>query len=747
MRYDDTRNPQSPSAARRAFLKSGAALGAGLAVGFRWCDAVAASGAGEPAQADPSAFEPNAWVRVFPDDTIKLVVAKHDSGTGTHTALPAVVAEELDVDPFRVDVITPENPFFIAYIHPLWHVFSTGGSTSVSLEYTRLRHAGATARAMLVAAAAKRWRVAAQACTTDNGRVLHASSGRSASYGELAEQAARLPVPDKVTLKRPADFKYIGHLMKKRGAFEKSTGRFRYSIDVELPDMLVAVVEHAPVINARVRAIDASAALAVPGVRQVLKIPAAPTSVLGGNQEGVAVLADTYWAAQSARQRLKITWDDGAFAHFDSAALPRLQAQFLGSPAAAPVSTVSQGDAARALHKSERLIEAEYLMPYKAQNPLEPICVSAQVKDGTVTFWGGLQVPSTAREAARVVTGIPAERVVLHDMVSGGSFGAHESKYWLYEVVYLAKATGRPIKLMHSREDEMRALYYHAATYHKLRGALGSDGQLDALQLRAVCPASPEQWEPGYTERPDKMDYSTTEAISKWDFAYRAPNLDLAWVRHETGVPTGWYRAVSFIPNVFALESFIDELAHAAGIDPLAYRLAHMHDRPRHVEVLRQAAERAGWAQQLPEGTALGLATNQAYGSYVAVVARVQRHGDGANAVVSVQRLTCVVDCGLMVSPAGVEEQIYGGLMWGLGHALLDRVDIEGGRVRQGNFDTYRVMRMDAMPEIDIVLIQGDVAKPGGVGELSSPSVAPAVANALFRLTGVRQRATPLKLT
>ena len=295
---------------------------------------------------------------------------------------------------------------------------------------------------------------------------------------------------------------------------------------------------------------------------------------------------------------------------------------------------------------------------------------------------------------------------------------------------------------MNSREDEMRSLFMHPATLHRAKGALDAQGHLTALRLEAVSPASPEQWEPGYFERPDHMDYSTTEAITAWDFAYRPANLDLVWVKHESQVPSGWYRSVSFIPNVFAVESFMDELAHGAGQDPLTFRLAHMQERPRHVAVLKSAAERAGWGQSLPEGTALGIATNQGYTSFIAVVAQVSKK-DG---VARVEKLTCVVDCGLAVSPGGVEEQIYGGLMWGLGHALFDRMDIKQGRVVQSNFHDYRVTRMSDMPAVDILVLDGEPGKPGGVGELGSPSVAPAIANALFSLTGVRQRSTPLTL-
>jgi isoquinoline 1-oxidoreductase beta subunit len=742
MRNDKDALTSARGAARRRFIKqSSALLASGLAIGFQLPEAFA-NGNSPSCDPKPQAgeFEPNAWVRVLPDDTIKLVVHKHDSGTGTRTALAALVAEELDVDPFRVDVITPENPFYGDYIHPLWKVFSTGGSTSVSLEYDRLRRAGATARAMLIAAAAKQWNVAPSACSTENGFVIDKAGGKRANYGSLAQVAARLPAPKDVALKDPSQFRYIGKLQKKRGAAEKARGAFPYSIDVSLPGMLVAVVTRAPVIDARVRSVDAKAALAVPGVRQVVQIPGRP-DILGGNQAGVAVLADDYWSAHKGQAALHVEWEDSPLETFDSSTLASRQAAWLDDPAARVVPTVQSGDVKTAWPHGARVIESAYSMPYKAQNPLEPINVTAWAKDGGIEYWGGLQVPSTVQEAAEVIGGIPSDRVVLHELVSGGSFGSRESKYWLFEVTWLALKVGQPVKLMNSREDEMRALYYHSASYHRARAVLDARGNLATLQLRAVMPASPEQWEPGYFDRPDRMDYSTTEAISKYEFAYGAPHVDIGWVRHETGVPTGWYRAVSYIPNVFAVESFMDEAAHAGHQDPVEFRLAHMKDL-RHQAVLREAAKRAGWGKALPAGTALGVATNQAYSSYVAVVARVARKGDG----VVVEKLTCVADCGLAVSPGGVEEQLYGGLMWGLGHATADRIDIRHGQIQQKNFDSYRVMRMSDMPEVDVLIVQGDTSKPGGVGELSGPSVAPAVANAVFRLTGKRLRDTPFEL-
>ncbi|MGF0238387.1 molybdopterin cofactor-binding domain-containing protein [Rhodococcus sp. IEGM1300] len=724
---------------RRVFLKQAATVASGLAIAFYLPSGAAATDPKAPAPTIE--FEPNAWVRVLPDGTVKLVVHKHDSGTGTQTALAACVAEELDVNPMTVQVITPENPFFETYIHPLWKVFSTGGSTSVSLEYDRLRMAGATARALLIAAAARQWKVSVDSCATEEGRVVHPASKRSLGYGELVGVAAHLPAPANVVLKDPSQFKYIGKLRHKRDAAAKVCGRFKYSIDVVLPDMLVAVIQRAPVVGATVLSVDSAAALQVPGVRNVLAIPGRP-DVLGGNVEGVAVLADNYWAAHQGREQLNVKWSDSPLAGFDSDQLAASQAAAIDDNSAQHVTAMAAGDVGAQWATAAKLLEAEYRMPYKVQNPLEPICITAQVKDNAITYWGGVQVPSSALEAAQTVCKIDKDKVTINELVSGGSFGAREAKYWLFEVAYLAQQAKVPVKLMNSREDEMRALFMHPATLHRAKGALDAQGRLTALQLDAVSPASPEQWEPGYFERPDKMDYSTTEAITAWDFAYRPPNLNLVWVKHESNVPSGWYRSVSFIPNVFAVESFMDELAHGAGQDALAFRLANMQDRPRHVAVLKSAAEHAGWGQPLPEGTALGIATNQGYTSFIAVVARVSKK-DG---VTTVDKLTCVVDCGLAVSPGGVEEQLYGGLMWGLGHALFDRLDIKQGRVVQSNFHDYRVTRMSDMPAVDILVVEGEPGKPGGVGELGSPSVAPAIANALFNLTGVRQRSTPLTL-
>ena len=353
----------------------------------------------------------------------------------------------------------------------------------MSLEYDRLRMAGATARALLITAAARQWKVSPDSCTTEEGRVVHAPSKRSLGYGELVGVAAHLPAPTDVTLKDPAQFKYIGKLRHKRDAAAKVCGRFKYSIDVELPGMLVAVIQRTPVVGAKVVQVDSAAALQVPGVRKVIAIPGRP-DVLGGNQEGVAVLADTYWAAQQGRALLVVQWSDSPLAGFDSEQLPVAQAAAIADKTAQRVTAMQAGDVNAQWAGAAQLLEADYHMPYKVQNPLEPICITAQVKDGAITYWGGVQVPSSALEAAQTVCRIAKDKVTINEMVSGGSFGAREAKYWLFEVAYLAQQARVPVKLMNSREDEMRSLFMHPATLHRAKGALDAQGRLTALQTR-----------------------------------------------------------------------------------------------------------------------------------------------------------------------------------------------------------------------------------------------------------------------
>lgn len=736
---------------RRRFLQAGVALAGGLLLeigsgGQRIRNAAAASITDSAA----GNFAPNAWVRITPDNRVLLVVHKYDSGTGVKNALGLMLAEELDADWATVQVIQPDDPLAKAYLHPLWGMHATGGSTSVPLEWNTLRRAGATARAMLVAQAARRWAVEPAACRTAAGAVIHVASGQRLSYGELAEGAARLPVPAEVTLKRPDEFVLIGKERSSYRVADKLTGRARYAIDIKLPDMLTAIVVHAPVVNARVVSFNAAEVKTLPGVRDVFATeipetiahfrPDAPAAcpINGASQPGVAIVADHFWAAQRARQALKVEWGDSAMKDFSAQAAIHAMAARVDEPGK---KSKVKGDAGAAFQDAAKVVEAVYTMPYKAHAQMEPLSIVAWVRPDAVEYWGGVQVPSRCAQAAETIAGIPRDKVKIHLTEAGGSFGAREGLHIILEATYIAKRVGRPIKLLYSREDDMHAFYYQSASVHKARAALDAHGNVQAFSLRAVVPSIKEPDDPGFLAKVP-VDPSCTEGMRD-DFYYQVPALDLAWVRHEPGFPVWWWRAVSYVPNIFAIESLIDEAAHASAQDPVALRRKLLQGKPEHIAVLDRAATLAGWtSHQRGRGRGLGVATYEGYKSYIAVVADV---GVKDNAI-TVHKITCVVDCGLAVDPSSVRQQLAGGIYWGVSTALMNVVHIENGGVKQSNFHDYPVVRMSDAPALDIVVMPPSGRQPGGVGELSNPPVVPAIGNAIFAATGKRLRATPFAL-
>lgn len=738
---------------RRDFLKSGAALAGGLmlelsASGVRAAGAAAAVPSASGAAADGTVFAPNAWVRITPQGEVLLVVHKFDSGTGVKNALGLMLAEELDADWSRVRVVQPDDPLAQVYIHPLWGMHATGGSTSVPLEWNTLRRAGATARAMLVAEAAQRWRVDPASCRTSNGMVIDASGSRRFGYGDLAEGAARQPVPKEVALKRPADFVLIGKERSSYRVADKLTGRAQYAVDIKLPGMLTAIVVHPPVINAPVVSFNAAEVKALPGVHDVFatEIPAAIAHFRpgmgpavpdnGACQPGVAIVADHFWAAQRARQALKVRWGDSDMADFSAEGALRELARHVDDPGA---KSKVKGDAAAAFARADKVVEGVYTMPYKAHAQMEPLSVVAWVHDGIVEYWGGIQVPSRCAQAAETIAGVPADKVKIHLTEAGGSFGAREGMHQILEATFISRRVGKPVKLIYSREDDMRGLFYQTASVHKARAALDRDGGIAAFSLRAVTPSIKEPDDPGFLAKVP-VDPSCTEAMRN-DFYYDIGTLDLAWVRVEPKLPIWWWRAVSYVPNVFAIESLIDEAAHAAGQDPLAYRRRLLRERPEHLAVLERAAALAGWRRPSTPGRGLGIATYQGYNSYIAVVAEVEVK----ERAIAVHRLSCVVDCGLAVDPSSVRQQLAGGLYWGVSTAMMNEVPIDHGTVRISNYHDYPVVRITDAPRLDIDLMPPSGRAPGGVGELSNPPVVPAIGNAIFAATGKRLRATPFR--
>ena len=739
---------------RRSFLKLGAVASVGLILEVRH-DGIGKALAETPVSKIGEPLLPSAWIRIGADNQIQLVSHKFDSGTGMKNALGLILAEELDVDWERVQVVAPTDPLAKEYIHPLWGMHATGGGTTVALEWTSLRRAGATARAMLIAEAAERWSVDPRILSTKSGQVIDKHNGRLISYGELAEGAARRALPVNISLKDPRDFRLVGSSQHSYKLKDKLTGKARYAIDVRLPDMVTAIVVHAPVIQARLKRFNVEEIKAAPGIIDAFEMdlpetiahfrpdhpPAAPLN--GATQSGIAIVGRDFWACQKARRLLKAEWHPSPMADFSS---DQAIAEMETHVDEEGVKSHHTGDPDRVFQQAGKSLEAIYRMPYKAHGQMEPQSVIAWVKADEVEYWGGIQVPSRCAQASETIAGVSRDKVRIHITDAGGSFGAREGLHPILEVTYIAKKMARPVKLLYSREDDIKGLYYHSATVHKARIAFDKTGNPGAFSLRAVSPSIKEADDPGFLSKMP-VDPSCTEGIRK-DFHYDIGALDLAWVRHEPGFPHWWWRAVSYVPNIFAVESIIDEAAHAAGEDPLAFRRRMLAGRPNLVRVLDRAAELSGWKQgnssgAMGEARGMGVATYDGYKSNIAIVVEVSVEAES----IRVLGVTCVVDCGVPVDPISVDQQIAGGIYWGISTALMNEIHIEQGAVRESNFHDYPVLRMSEAPPLRIEILPPSDRPPSGVGELSNPVVVPAIANAIFAATGKRLRQTPFRIT
>lgn len=696
---------------RRQFLQVSALAGTGLVLG------VGVAWPGESTAAIEGVFKPNAWIVVHPDERVSLVCHRNEMGQDVHTSLTMLLAEELAVDPLRVTV--EEAPADPVYINRLMGSQITGGSTSMRDAWDPLRKAGATAREMLVSAAAARWRVPAAQCRAELGHVLH--RGKKLSYGTLAAEAARLPVPQNARLKPPAEFSVIGKPLARLDGADKTRGRTVFGIDVKQPGMVYAALAACPVIGGRVASFDAGAAQKRPGVRKVVDIG-----------EGVAVIADHYWIARSALADVAIQWDEGPGAAVDT---PSIQAA-LERAKDRPGAVVKQaGDVAAALARAKP-IEARYTSQMLAHAALEPPNCLALVSRRGVDVWTSTQFPQGARAIAAQTAAVPPERVRVHAQFIGGGFGRRLDCDFIGQAVAIAKAVpGTPVKLIWTREDDMTHDFYRPPSLHLLSAALDGD-RVAAFAHKMISPSITNRMFPGAVK--DGIDGFMTEGLV--DFSYDIPNLDLRTVIQEVGIRVGYWRSVSNALNAFAIESFVDELAHAAGRDPVAFRLAMLGAQPRQRAVLQRAAEDAGYQAQPPAGRAFGVASMACYDGHIALVAELSGTGDRAK----LEKLTYAVDCGIAVHPDQVVAQIQSGAVTGLINTLRSKVTLRNGRVEQTNLDTFAIPRLPEVPPIEVTLIGSD-ARPGGIGEAGVPLVAPAIANALFGLTGKRVRALPLE--
>ncbi len=712
-------NDHIPS--RRNFLKASALVGGGLVVAFVVPGGRKLAFAQAPAGAT---LVPNAFLRIGADDRVTVLLAHSEMGQGIWTTLPMLINEELDADWSKISV--EHAPAAPAYAHTAFGAQMTGGSTTTWSEFDRYRQAGATARTLLVQAAAARFGVAVADCRAGNGRVI--AGNQSASYGELAEAASALPPPGEVALKAPSEWKRIGKATRRLDTPEKVTGRAVFGIDVQFEGLKTAVVARAPVFGGSVKSFDATAALAVAGVRKVVQVPS-----------GVAVVADHFWAAKQGRDALQVEWDLGPNAALDTDALRKQFGELAGTPGAVAAQA---GDAAKALAAAGKVVEAEYFVPYLAHAAMEPLNCTVRISDDGCELWTGTQFQTGDQGAAAAILGLKPEQVKINTTFLGGAFGrrAVPGSDFVSEAVHVAKAAGMPVKTVWTREDDTRGGYYRPMFLERARVVLGEDG-LPSAWHQVMVGQSIMLGTPFEGMIKDGVDASSVEGVSDSPYVKATPDHRVDLHSPRTGIPVLWWRSVGHSQNAFVMESLVDELATAAGQDPLEYRRRLLKDHPRHLGVLNLAAEKAGWGAKLPEGRARGIAVHESFGSFVAQVAEVSVE----RGAVRVHRVVCAVDCGVAVNPLMIAAQMESGIVYGLTAALYGRIRVKDGRVQESNFHDYRPLRMDAMPVVETHIVPS-TERPGGVGEPGTPPIAPAVANALFTLTGQRLRELPLRL-
>ncbi|MGQ0383248.1 MAG: molybdopterin cofactor-binding domain-containing protein [Gammaproteobacteria bacterium] len=707
---------------RRDILKAGALMGGGLVIAFL------VPRAWRLAQAQPAAAPlpaPNAFLRIGADDSVTVLIAHSEMGQGIWTALPMLIAEELEVDLSRIRV--EHAPAAPAYAHTAFGMQMTGGSTSTWSEFDRYRQAGALARTLLIAAAAQRFGVDASVCRAEKGVV--ACGSQHARYGELADAAAKLKPPASVRLKDPKDWKLIGKATRRLDTPEKTTGRAQFGIDVQFDGLLTAVVARSPTFGGQVKSFDAAAAKAVPGVRIVVQVPS-----------GIAVIADHFWAAKLGRDALGIEWDTGPNAAIDS---DRLLVEFRALAAKPGAVAARRGNVTGALARAARVLEAEYTVPYLAHAPMEPLNCAVKIGKDRCEIWTGTQFQTVDQQVAAGITGLKPEQVEIHTTFLGGGFGRRATPVsdFVNEAVHVAKAAGHPVKTVWTREDEVRGGYYRPAYLHRLRVGVGTDGMptawAHAMVGQSILTGTP--FEPMMVK--DGVDATSVEGVADSPYLKNLRDYRVDLHSPRTGIPVLWWRSVGHSHTAFAMESMIDELAAAAGRDPVAYRRALLTHHPRHLGVLNLAAEKSGWDSKLPSGRARGIAVHESFGSWLAQVAEISVEGDR----IRVHRVVCAIDCGIAINPAGVTAQVESGIAFGLGAALYSRLDLREGRPQQSNFHDFRVLRLDEMPTVEVHIVPS-TERPGGVGEPGVPPVAPAVANAVFALTGQRLRELPLRL-
>ncbi len=710
---------------RRGFLKLSAGAGAGLVIGLK-LPALAGSGTGARAATGDGVFNP--FVRIAPDDTVTVIIKHLDKGQGSATGLATLVAEELDARPDQVQVeyAPADTP---VYKNLAFGVMGTGGSTAMANSFMQYREAGATARAMLKDAAVKQWGVALADLEVKDGKVTHAKSGRSASFGELADAASALEPPAEVVVKKPADWVYIGKGFPRVDVVNKSHGAPNtYGMDLHLDDMVVAVLQKPARFGATLAALDDAETRAVPGVIDVVPLPV-----------GIAVIAKSTWPALKGRSLLKAEWDDSKA---ETRSTDTMLQEWAARSQEPGTVARSDGDTAKALADAAQVIEADYTFPYLAHAPMEPLDITIRFDGEKAEIWTGSQLQTIDQGVAAAVLGIPPQNVAINTMWAGGSFGrrAIADGHYAGEAAMLAKAWGKPvpIKLVYSREDDIKGGYYRPSYAIKAKVALDKDGNATGLYFHNVGQSifSGTPFEAVLVR--NGIDSSMVEGVE--DMTYAIPNVQVEATMKPSAVPVLWWRSVGHTQNAYMMETMIERAARAAGKDPVAFRLALLKGDPRKTGVLKKAAEMANWDAGPPQGRHRGVAVHRSFNTYVAEIAEVSQADDGT---FKVEKVWCAVDCGVPINPDNIKAQMEGGIGYGLGAILRNQITMTDGLVDQANFDTYEPLRISDMPDVEVAVIASAEA-PTGAGEPGTPPIGPAVANAILAATGKAYTDLPL---
>jgi len=700
---------------RRNFLVTSAAVGGGLLLSL-------SLPFGQSEAAGSESFTPNAFIRIDSDGQVVLTMPYVEMGQGTYTSIPMLIAEELEVDLKQVK-LEHAPPNEKVYANPLLGVQATGNSNAMRGAWMPMRKAGATVRTMLVAAAAKHWGVDANSCHAQDGEVIHAQSGRHLKYGELAADAAKLPVPTDVTLKAASDFKLIGTPAKRLDISGKVNGSAMFGIDARPPGVKIATLAQSPTFGGRVKSVDDTAAKAVKGVRQIVRL-----------DDAVAVVADHMGAAKKGLEALKIEWDDGEHGGLDTKEVARQLEDATLKPG---VVAQSIGDADKAMAGAPTKVEAMYHLPFLAHATMEPMNCTVHFRKDECEIWLGTQAIARVQAFAAKAAGLPVEKIIVHNHLLGGGFGRRLEADIAVRAVEIAKQVDGPVKVVWTREEDIQHDLYRPYWFDRLSAGLDKDGKLVAWHNRYAGSSVIARWiPPGFK---DGLDPDSTEGAI--NLVYDIPNFHVEYTRVEPpGIPTGFWRSVGPSHNVFVTESFIDELAAVAKQDPVAFRRSLLDRNPRAKAVLDLVAEKSGWGGPLPKGRGRGVSLQFAFGSWQAQVAEVEvSPKDGT---VRVHRVTCAMDCGTVVNPNTVQAQLQSGIMFGTTAALYGEITLKNGRVEQTNFDTYQILRINEAPSVDVHLVKSS-EPPGGMGETGTSAVVPAIANAIFAATGKRLRKMP----